>query len=233
MIKNTLKRLANSFGFQVTKSKDSYFKRLFQQEKFDVVVDVGANAGQFSSFIRSNGYSGHIIAFEPLGNLRSSIEGVGNITVHSVALGSDNSEREIKVFASSDFSSFYDIGQRYKVNHGGAPEVISKEIVPVARLDDFEIKENSILLKLDTQGSEADVLRGAEQTLKRVNVLVLEMPFLQMYQGGCTVSELFEITRAADLFPSRLYPNEITESGAWVDGDVIFIRQVGKSESRS
>ena len=68
------------------------------------------------------------------------------------------------------------------------------------------------------------MLRGASRTLERVGLLVLELPFLKIYDGGCSVADLFLLTEMANLFPARFFANSITACGAWVDGDVVFVK---------
>ena len=100
----------------------------------------------------------------------------------------------------------------------------------VLPLDSFGLGGEKIFLKVDTQGADADVLRGSIKTLHAVQVLYLEMPFLQAYEGGATVAELFSLTQAAGLYPARFFANSITHYGAWVDGDVIFVRNPSRDE---
>jgi cellulose synthase/poly-beta-1,6-N-acetylglucosamine synthase-like glycosyltransferase len=68
--------------------------------------------------------------------------------------------------------------------------------IEVLTLDELDISGANILLKVDVQGAEVDVLKGGTQTLKRVGVLWLELPFMGIYDGGCSVAELFSITEA-------------------------------------
>jgi hypothetical protein len=92
-------------------------------------------------------------------------------------------------------------------------------------LDELDIHGANIFLKIDTQGGDADVLRGAVNTLKKASVLFLEVPFLGIYDGGCTAAELFSLAEAANFTPSKFFANSVTKSGAWVDGDVVFVKE--------
>ena len=125
-----------------------------------VVYDLGANAG-FYTLIASRrvGESGRVVAFEPapknIANLKKHIKinRAKNAAVEAVAVSDTNEEVKFDVYA------------------GGAVGKISVTGIPVraVRLDDF-IREERLpppdLMKIDVEGAEAAVLRGAENTLK-------------------------------------------------------------------
>ena len=51
------------------------------------------------------------------------------------------------------------------------------------------------LLKIDVQGAELMALRGGEQTLKRVRLLLTEVSFIPLYEGSCAFNELHSFLR--------------------------------------
>jgi hypothetical protein len=97
--------------------------------------------------------------------------------------------------------------------------------IEVLTLDELDISGANILLKVDVQGAEVDVLKGGTQTLKRVGVLWLELPFMGIYDGGCSVAELFSITEAEGLNPCEVFCKfHCYNFGGLIDGDAVFIR---------
>ena len=131
----------------------------------------------------------------------------------------------MQVYSARDFSSFHTLNAAYLTQYANAPNIEEKREVSISQLDQFAFSGSNFLLKIDTQGAEASVLRGAVRTLEKVNLIILEIPFLQIYTGGCSVGEVFELTRQAGFFPGRLFANSITSWGAWVDADVVFFRR--------
>lgn len=224
-MKNIVKRLAEAMGYEITKTKRRHIRDLLRSMNIDHLVDVGANRGQFISLMRAAGYSGPATAFEPIAECRKSIKKFGNVRIFPNALGKVPSSAEINIYSATDFTSFHTLNDRYICEYQNAPVVKEIRHVDVLTLDEVNIPGRSILLKIDTQGAEADVLRGAVRTLERVSILFLELPFLQIYDGGCSVGDLFHLTKAANLFPTKVFANSILTSGIWVDGDVVFVKR--------
>ena len=131
----------------------------------------------------------------------------------------------MNIYSSDDFWSIHKLSDVYRDNYSDVPIVKEVRDVELVALDDFEYGGINIFLKIDTQGNDAEVLLGASSTLKKTSVLHLELPFLNIYSEGNSVAEIFKITENAGFFPARFYPNSITPWGAWVDGDVIFVRR--------
>jgi len=122
-----------------------------------VVYDIGANVGFYTLLAsRLIGPTGHVYSFEPLprnvGYLECHIalNGLGNVSVTSAAV------------------SDYDGRARFKESHpamGGLSEDGELEVVTV-RLDSLDLRQPDVL-KIDVEGAEAEVLRGALETLSR------------------------------------------------------------------
>ncbi|UTI62612.1 FkbM family methyltransferase [Paraconexibacter antarcticus] len=149
----------------------------------DVVVDVGANVGYLTSLAAARaGSAGEVHAFEPHPGVYALLQanvarwgsaGVAGVTTHQVALSDHEGTAELNA------------GARFHENMGlaslsAAPGAAGAddELVPVTvqRLDDV-IGDRSVgLLKIDVEGHEPEVLRGAVGLLQsgRVRDLVFE-----------------------------------------------------------
>jgi FkbM family methyltransferase len=142
-------------------------------EPGDHAVDVGANIGVVTllmSKLVSPG--GTVQAFEPnpvlFEDLRAAlaINSVTNVQLHQAALGSSDSDRELYVPAgNSGEGSFIERGVTQQVHR-----------VRVTRLDDISLDGEIALLKLDVEGAEYEVLRGAQRILaeQRPRVILFE-----------------------------------------------------------
>jgi FkbM family methyltransferase len=121
-----------------------------------VVVDIGANIGAMTRLFSRRAKVVH--AFEPaaraLKYLRANAD--PNVVIHPVALFDHNGTALFEERQSVDRSSFSDRGSK----------------VPVRTLDSFNLRPN--LIKVDVEGYEPQVLRGAYETLKRGPIVLFE-----------------------------------------------------------
>jgi FkbM family methyltransferase len=156
------------------------------------VVDVGAHLGQFGRALREAGYGGRIVSFEPVlavfaALVKTCCRDDSAWEAHRLALGDEDGMRELNVALSTDFSSFLEPNAASLEEFRGLTAVERRERVPVRRLDtalsEFVPDGEPLLLKLDTQGSELAVLRGAEETLARAAAVVVEVPVRPLYEG--------------------------------------------------
>jgi FkbM family methyltransferase len=155
----------------------------------DLVLDVGANAGQFAAKLRWQGYRGHLVSFEPVSaafdRLRAAAAGDGKWRVRRQAVGEVPGRASINVSVNSEFSSFVEQTSFTKRHHAVRAAVTHTEEVEVVRLDDVfrELGGSNVFLKIDTQDFERQVLAGATEALKRVKGVQLELPLVHSYVG--------------------------------------------------
>jgi FkbM family methyltransferase len=174
--------------------------KLISKHRISLVLDVGANAGQFAKQIRSIGYKGRIISFEPLGSAYRELAGTAESdplweTFH-FALGSKNTRGKINISANSWSSSILDMLPSCLKS---APEsaYIGKEEIVIRRLDsvfpDICKNEDRIYLKIDTQGYEKQVLEGTGNVLENIDIIQLEMSLVPLYKDGMLFSEMHDL----------------------------------------
>jgi FkbM family methyltransferase len=166
-------------------------ERVLGKLAIDCVFDVGANRGQYGDQLRDIGYKGWIVSFEPARALFDDLSRRAAARppwkVFPYALGSENGQAEINVGESDFLTSFLvPLGPSKTLPMNRA---IGKETVEIRRLDSiFEqcmagIGARRIYLKLDTQGFDLEVLRGADGILGSVLGAQTELSFVPIYQG--------------------------------------------------
>jgi FkbM family methyltransferase len=238
-IKNNIKKIIRSFGidikkYNVAESKTVRFGSRLSHHKIDLVLDIGANIGNYGEFIRSTGYKGIIISFEPLSNAHQTLvlkaKGDRNWQIAPpMALGDKEDLVEINISGNSSSSSLLNMLPSH-VETAPESKYIGKEKVAVKRLDaidDINIKRsNHIYLKIDTQGYEMLVLLGANGIMDKIVGIQIEMSIIPLYDGQALYQELltwlekqgFEIW---DIEPV-LYDDK---SGRMLQFDGIFYRK--------
>jgi FkbM family methyltransferase len=177
----------------------SHLATLFSDLNINCVVDVGANRGQFARMIRRNGFDGRIISFEPVsqnfGLLTDQMADDTNWQGHQLALGASDGVAEINVTQKSVFSSFFQ-PNKYSIDRFGDESAIAhQETVQVRTLGGLfdslvkEIQHPRVFLKMDTQGFDLDVLRGASSVLDRICGLQTELSMIPIYDGAPSYRE--------------------------------------------
>ena len=164
--------------------------------EFATVVDVGASRGQFALFARTRFPRARIISFEPLPAAQETAErivaGLGG-ELHRVALGAEPGEMTMHVSASDDSSSLLPIGAEQVDAFPGTEEAAQLQ-VPIDVLANYlrDDLARPCLLKIDVQGFELDVLRGAGERLMAVDEILVEASFVELYTGQAPVGDVIE-----------------------------------------
>jgi FkbM family methyltransferase len=170
----------------------THLRELFAKLDIDCVLDVGANRGQYRKFLRMQvGYAGYIASFEPnpacLKHLEAEAKNDALWKIHGFALGSESGHLPINVMRESVFTSFLSPDTSTVPTLAHLNAVVQVETVPVKRLTDVmeDIRAASgrrnVYLKLDTQGYDLEVIKGAGTTLASIAALQTEVSVLPIY----------------------------------------------------
>ncbi len=153
------------------------------------VLDVGANRGQFALVAGYRWPGARLICFEPLPTagrqLSRAMAGVPGVEIRAVALSDHDGDAHLHVARADDSSSLFPITPRQVATFPGTDEV-AVLAVRSARLDTELADEQlaaPVLLKIDVQGGELDVLRGAVGVLDRIDAILVECSFVELYAG--------------------------------------------------
>jgi len=220
------KRLARHFlrrhGWQIQRYnprqtlEEYLYSIIFPYYGINCVLDVGARIGEYGTALRRVGYKGHIISFEPIEanfqSLESNCSRDPKWQAHRYALGSSDTSAEINVMQASNFSSFLSPSELSRKVFPGANEVNRSEAVAVRRLDNVfddiiaHIDNPHVYLKIDTQGWDVEVLRGAERCLDRIDALQSEMAIEFLYNQAFDFRQALEEFNRAGFAVSWMFP---------------------------
>jgi FkbM family methyltransferase len=177
-----------------------------------VCLDVGANAGQTIELLQRALDAPVIHAFEPsaamVGALRARRFG-NRVSVHQLALGRQVERREFRNYDRPDLSSFLPLTTGTENPFRDVP-VTGTEVVQVETVDRF-VAEHGLrhidLLKIDTQGFDAEVIAGAAGLLaaSRIRAVLIELNFVKLYEGQSSAADVQTTLLSAGLAPVGLY----------------------------
>ena len=237
-MKKILKNLAKLFGLEIHRlnSATNYSAQIFSACKkvhANIIFDVGANVGQFAQDLRSAGFAGKIVSFEPLTSAHAKLvlaaKKDSNWFVHPrTALGDINGEIDINISGNSVSSSILPM----MATHTSAAldsAYIAKERTPLASLDTFAnqyLSNNSrLFLKIDTQGYEWQVLDGAFDTLTLAHGVLLEVSLMPLYEGQHLWGDILDRMESLG-FTLWAVQRGFTDpiSGRTLQLDIIFLR---------
>jgi FkbM family methyltransferase len=159
------------------------------------VIDVGANRGQFAVFARRRWPNARLVCFEPLPGplevLTRIADELGNTRVLPYALSDRSGEGRMHVTQSDDSSSLFTATQR-QITAFPASVEIDEVGVALRRLDDLVTAADlppPVLMKIDVQGAELDVLRGASGMLDSLSDVLVECSLVELYAGQRLLTE--------------------------------------------
>ncbi|MGH7384245.1 MAG: FkbM family methyltransferase [Candidatus Rokuibacteriota bacterium] len=197
VLTSLLRRAVRAAGYKIIPRRDnhafaSHLRVLFARMGIDCVLDVGANLGQYRQFLRKEvGYTGHIASFEPqaacLRELETRARRDPLWTIYGFALGSEGGQQSLNVMRESAFTSFLPPDSSVVPKFMHLNTIAHVETVVVKRLDDVidEIRATSggrsMYLKLDTQGYDLEVIKGASAALASVAALQTEISVQPIY----------------------------------------------------
>lgn len=198
-----------------------------------LVLDVGANVGQFARSLRIVGYKGRIVSFEPLSKAHARLRNVAKndplwIVPDAVAIGDKHGSTVIHVAGDSVSSSVLEMLDAHR---HAAPDsaYIGSESVPLAKLDtaanEFLHAQDVVFLKIDVQGFESQVLAGAADLLPRIKGLMLELSLVPCYRDQVLFQSMIEFLDHLGFELWNLIPGTVeSETDRLLQVDGVFFR---------
>lgn len=196
----------------------------------DTVLDIGANVGQYAVLTRSAGFEGRIISCEPLAGAYGEISGRArkdrNWITLNTAVGAEPGTTTINVSENSFSSSIREMTDAHLSAAPGSGYVAT-ETVPVTTVkaiaSEHGVDPARTLLKIDTQGFEDEVLRGAGDLVGRFAAIQLELSFVELYEGQLLYEDLVAQMATAGYRIQQIDPGFSNPDGRLLQVDGVFV----------
>jgi FkbM family methyltransferase len=213
-----------------------FVHRTILARRTSLVLDIGANEGQFVHMLRKVGYVGGAVSFEPQPHpfavLSRACAADPAWECHNLGIGDTPGQLEMHVSGFSPSSSFLPIGKQHLELMPNTAEVgaITADVV---RLDDWlsahgKSPGGPVFLKIDVQGFETSVIRGGPRTVAAADGALVELNFADLFDGQSKYYEVMALLQEAGLqFFGLFDPNldPVSRAVLWADG--LFLRPRG------
>jgi FkbM family methyltransferase len=152
-----------------------------------LIVDIGANVGDFTAAIRALEPKSRVVCFEPgsaaAGTLRARFADDPKVVLDQRALSDREGTATLNMSGNGVFASLLaPQASMHGLYPEGGTEVVGQEEVLTTTLD-FAVSEPVRVLKIDAQGHEIPLLHGATRTLARADAVLIEVNFVSHYEG--------------------------------------------------
>jgi FkbM family methyltransferase len=209
---------------------------LFKDMNIDMILDVGANVGQYAIMLRNIGFTGEIHSFEPIKahyeELNEASRADDKWITYNYALGRTSGHEEINVLSGqSSFLEPSELGNDFSNSELGKA---TRETVEISTLDEFmeshflgnaSVRQRNIYLKMDTQGYDLEVFRGGVRTMEHIVVMQSELALKKLYQDMPDFSDSVSAYQALGFEVTGFYPVSREKlSRAIIEVDCVMVK---------
>lgn len=158
------------------------WKNLFETFQIDLILDVGANSGQTYDSFRWAGFDGPICSLEPNPEMFAILERKSGVSWRRLQYALSSRSGQLKFYITDNDNSC-----GLQVPLGDHSRVLKEIAVPAWRLDELWGKEGflaeNVLLKVDAEGHDLEVIKGAAGIMDRITLVMAEVAPLPRFQG--------------------------------------------------
>lgn len=233
-----LQQLSYRIGFTIDRkghqpfSAFSHIQSLLKTEEVTHVFDVGANKGQSLEIFLNLFPQALITSFEPFEEsfdfLSACFSKKHNVVANQIALSDKVGTAQLHINSLSATNSLLEVGPNLRNDFGlHQLEEIDKITITTNTIDNYCDVQNINhidLLKIDVQGTELNVLKGARRMLseQRIKLLYCESHFKEQYTGQATFADICSHMDAAGYYLAGIHDLIYSPTGTLVQADLIF-----------
>lgn len=203
--------------------------RLNEVNKFiqpESILDIGAHSGQFYGWAKNVWPNVPIFMIEAN---QVHAEKLKSITQNNhdnyliAALG--DKVRDVTFYTRKDKP--WTEGNSYYKEHNfwDIPQLVLENKVTLKKLDDlFEDGAKFDIIKIDTQGSEKDIIQGGINLIHNATVLILEVSYIEYNEGAPTATEVTNFLTEIG-FEEKISIGEHYDGDKIIQKDIVFLNQ--------
>ena len=225
-------------------SKFSKYSRIYESAfdlaktinffKIDLIIDIGASTGQYAKMLRRFGYEKYIFSIEPVSKsfkiLNKNCSSDKKWSSKQYIISQQN-KKKIKINVSKDFdnSSILNSTELHLKNHKGAEffytEQIDNKSLDQLLNEDIDIQKN-MMLKIDTQGTESDILESGDASLDKFKLIQVELSIQKLYSNQKLWTEVVQFMKEKGFDVWNIIPGyKQKDKGQLYQFDAIFYKK--------
>ena len=189
----------------------------------NAILDIGAHTGQFHSWSKRVWPDVGVFMIEANPLHESHLDKLAMMNGDNyliAALGDE--EREVTFYTRSDKPHTEGNSYYKEANYWDIPQLVQKSKTKLKKLDNiFEDDATFELIKIDTQGSELDILKGGKELVKRALAVVLEVSLIEYNEGAPSAEETINYMNKIG-FEERMSIGEHYDGETIVQKDILF-----------
>ncbi len=222
--------LKNAYGYNPFRDRFDEIRKFIPKEN-PIIFDVGSNVGETVERFKKDYKNPIINAFEPIPEcfeiLKNNNSNFKNIFVHNVAIGEKEGISKFNVTNNFVSSSFFRSTQDNIEFHGNDLDISRCIEVQEKRISSF-LKQYDIIdiMKIDVQGYELSVLKSADEYLKNVKLISLEIEFIPLYENQPLFSDIDIFLRSKGFYIYNIYGGYWRKNGQLEYSDATYLNPI-------
>ena len=195
------------------------------------ILDIGAHTGQFYGWAKFEWPDSVIWMIESNEVHESTLKNLttGKNDEYLIAALGDK-EREVTFYTRKDKPHTEGNSYYKEANYWDIPQLVLESKVKLQRLDDLFTEDTEFeLIKIDTQGSELDILKGGQNLVSKSSVVILEVSYVEYNLGSPLAEDVISYMKSInfDIYIEigEHYSNEPQWKDVTVQKDLLFYRQ--------
>jgi|TARA_B100000902_G_C27175846_1_gene846291 FkbM family methyltransferase len=192
----------------------------------NAILDIGAHTGQFHSWSKRVWPDVGVFMIEANPLHESTLDRLAmmNGDKYLIAAMGDE-EREVTFYTRSDKPHTEGNSYYKEHNYWDIPQLVQESKVKLKKLDDiFEDDAVFELIKIDTQGSELDILKGGVKLISKSSVIVLEIAYTEYNEGAPTAKDIINYMNSIG-FEKKMSIGEHYEDDDVIQKDFVFLNK--------